>query len=185
MKKRATKVAHNQPRPFYFTVQPRTTATAQNWFFILWNLGTRHLFSYLLNNNIVVTFNIQLKPNLCSVKTPPIPLEILNPEGINYQKLGDKKKGWFVTWHAPLTLYHQRKALCIPNTVFFMILLWMSLNQFWRTFIHFVDLDFIANAHMKIKYVQKTYLEAEKYVIYYTSSTKIQMDNAWGNEEVA
>ena len=39
VKKRASKVAHNRPRPFYFT--------AQNWFFILWNLGTRHLFSYL------------------------------------------------------------------------------------------------------------------------------------------
>ena len=26
MKKRASKVAHNRPRPFYFTVQPRPTA---------------------------------------------------------------------------------------------------------------------------------------------------------------
>ena len=47
VKKRASKVAHNGPRPFYFTVQPRPQPTAQNWFFILWNLGTRHLFSYL------------------------------------------------------------------------------------------------------------------------------------------
>ena len=47
MKKRASKFAHNRPRPFYFTVQPRPQPTAQNWFFILWNLGTRHLFSYL------------------------------------------------------------------------------------------------------------------------------------------
>ena len=37
--KTGLKFAHNWPRPFYFTVQ--------NWFFILWNLGTRHLFSYL------------------------------------------------------------------------------------------------------------------------------------------
>ena len=37
-KERTSKVAHNRPRP-----QP----TAQNWFLILWNLGTRHLFSYL------------------------------------------------------------------------------------------------------------------------------------------
>ena len=47
VKKWASKVAHNRPRPFYFTVQPRPQPTAQNWFFILWNLGTRHLFSYL------------------------------------------------------------------------------------------------------------------------------------------
>ena len=31
----------------YFLSQPRPQPTAQNWFFILWNLGTRHLFSYL------------------------------------------------------------------------------------------------------------------------------------------
>ena len=41
------KVAHNRPKPFYSTVQPRPQPTAQNWFFIFWNLGTRHLFSYL------------------------------------------------------------------------------------------------------------------------------------------
>ena len=41
------KVAHNRPKPFYSTVQPRPQPTAQNWFSILWNLGTRHLFSYL------------------------------------------------------------------------------------------------------------------------------------------
>ena len=32
---------------FHSPVQPRPQPTAQNWFFILWNLGTRHLFSYL------------------------------------------------------------------------------------------------------------------------------------------
>ena len=47
VKKLASKVAHNRPRPFYSTVQPRPQPTAQNWFSILWNLGTRHLFSYL------------------------------------------------------------------------------------------------------------------------------------------
>ena len=47
VKKQASKVAHNRPTPFYFTVQPWPQTTAQNWFFILWNLGTRHLFSYL------------------------------------------------------------------------------------------------------------------------------------------
>ena len=47
MKKLPSKVAHNRPRLFYFTVQPRPQPTAQNQFVILWNLGTRHLFSYL------------------------------------------------------------------------------------------------------------------------------------------
>ena len=47
LKKPASKVAHNRPRPFFPTIQPRPQPTAQNWFFILWNLGTRHLFSYL------------------------------------------------------------------------------------------------------------------------------------------
>jgi hypothetical protein len=47
LKKQASKVAHNQPRPFYFTVQPRPQPTANNRFFILWNLGARHLFSHL------------------------------------------------------------------------------------------------------------------------------------------
>ena len=28
-------------------IRPRPQPTAQNWFSILWNLGTRHLFSYL------------------------------------------------------------------------------------------------------------------------------------------
>jgi hypothetical protein len=46
-KKRASKVAHNRPKPFYFTLQPRPQPTAQNLFNILWNLGTKHLFSYL------------------------------------------------------------------------------------------------------------------------------------------
>ena len=30
VKKQASKVAHNRPRPFYFTVQPRPQPTAQN-----------------------------------------------------------------------------------------------------------------------------------------------------------
>ena len=47
MKKQASKVTHNRPRPFFPTVQPRQQPTAQNWFSISWNLGTRHLFSYL------------------------------------------------------------------------------------------------------------------------------------------
>ena len=46
-KKLPSKVAHNQPTPFYFTVHPRPQLTTQNYFFILKNLGTRHLFSYL------------------------------------------------------------------------------------------------------------------------------------------
>ena len=47
VKKQASKVAHNRPRPFFPTVQPRPPPTVQNWFSISWNLGTRHLFSYL------------------------------------------------------------------------------------------------------------------------------------------
>ena len=46
-KKWALKVSHNHPRPFFLTSQPRPQPTVQNWFFILWNLVTRHLFSYL------------------------------------------------------------------------------------------------------------------------------------------
>ena len=46
VKKRASKVAHNWPRPFYYTDQPRPQPTAQNWLSISWDLGTRHLFSY-------------------------------------------------------------------------------------------------------------------------------------------
>ena len=51
VKKRASKVAHNRPN-FFFHSPAQTTAhsrqpTAQNWFFIIWNFGTRHLFSYL------------------------------------------------------------------------------------------------------------------------------------------
>ena len=30
VKKQASEVAHNQPRPFYFTVQPRPQSKAQN-----------------------------------------------------------------------------------------------------------------------------------------------------------
>ena len=47
VKKWASKVAHNRPRPFYFTVQPSPQPRAQNQFFISWNLRTRHLFSSL------------------------------------------------------------------------------------------------------------------------------------------
>ena len=51
-----------------------------------------------------------------------------------------------------------------------MILLWMSLNQFWRTFLYFVDLDFIENTKMKMKFDPKTYLKHEKYVMYYKAA---------------
>ena len=47
VKKRASKIAHNWPRPFYSTVHTRPQPTTQNWFFVSWNRGTRHLFSYL------------------------------------------------------------------------------------------------------------------------------------------
>ena len=35
------------PNPFFSQSSQDQRPTAQNWFFILWNLGTRHLFSYL------------------------------------------------------------------------------------------------------------------------------------------
>ena len=35
------------PDPFISQSSPDQRPTAQNWFFILWNLGIRHLFSYL------------------------------------------------------------------------------------------------------------------------------------------
>ena len=35
------------PDPFISQSSPDQWPTAQNWFSILWNLGTRHLFSYL------------------------------------------------------------------------------------------------------------------------------------------
>ena len=35
------------PDPFISQSSQHQRPTAQNWFFILWNLGTRHLFSYL------------------------------------------------------------------------------------------------------------------------------------------
>ena len=47
MKKTPKKVAQNRPRPLFPTVQPRPQPTAQNWFSISRNFGTRHLFSYL------------------------------------------------------------------------------------------------------------------------------------------
>ena len=47
LKKPPKKVAQNRPRPLFSTVQPRPQPTVQNWFPILTNFGTRHLFSYL------------------------------------------------------------------------------------------------------------------------------------------
>ena len=48
VKKQAKKVAHNWPRPFYFTVQPRPTAHSPELILhIMKSRGTRHLFSYL------------------------------------------------------------------------------------------------------------------------------------------
>ena len=35
------------PDPFFSQSSPDQRPTAQNWFFILWNLRTRHLVSYL------------------------------------------------------------------------------------------------------------------------------------------
>ena len=43
--------------PFISQSSPAQT-TAQNWFFILWNLGTRHLFSYLWFLCLLITLKI-------------------------------------------------------------------------------------------------------------------------------
>ena len=63
VKKRASKIAHNWPRPFYSTVQTRPQPTAQNWFSVSWNRGTRHLFSYLWRWWYFSTFLIRKKPD--------------------------------------------------------------------------------------------------------------------------
>ena len=47
LKKPLKKVAQNQPRPLFPTVQPRPRPTAQIRFSISWNFGTRQVFSYL------------------------------------------------------------------------------------------------------------------------------------------
>ena len=46
-KNRQKKLLIIGPDPFLSQSSPDQRPTAQNWFFILWNLGTRHLFSYL------------------------------------------------------------------------------------------------------------------------------------------
>ena len=46
-KNRPQKLLIIGPDPFISQSSPDLRPTAQIWFFILWNLGTRHLFSYL------------------------------------------------------------------------------------------------------------------------------------------
>ena len=46
-KNRPKKLLIIGPDPFISQSSPDQRPTAQNWFFISWNLGTRHLFSYL------------------------------------------------------------------------------------------------------------------------------------------
>ena len=41
------------PGPFFPQSSPGHSPTAQNWFSISWNLGTRHLFSYLWDRGIL------------------------------------------------------------------------------------------------------------------------------------
>ena len=60
LKKPPKKVAQNRPRPLFPTNQPRPQPTAQNWFSISWNFGTRHLFSYLWCGCIQFFFAIVL-----------------------------------------------------------------------------------------------------------------------------
>ena len=65
VKKRASKVAHNRPRPFYFTVQLRPQPTAQNWFFILSPDQTSVLLSVVPVNRLTIRIHWhgQLRPN--------------------------------------------------------------------------------------------------------------------------
>ena len=56
--------------------------TAQNWFFILWNLGTRHLFSYLW-------FAIRLPCSQSDVSS------FYKGQFIDFTHLGGKKRGFF------------------------------------------------------------------------------------------
>ena len=51
------------PDPFISQSSPDQRPTAQNWFFILWNLGTRHLFSYLW-------FKRRLEANCITLRLP-------------------------------------------------------------------------------------------------------------------
>ena len=51
-------------------VQPRPQPTAQNWFSISWNLGTRHLFSYLCINYSLVKIYFWLIVSHCAMVQP-------------------------------------------------------------------------------------------------------------------
>ena len=58
VKKRASKVAHNRPRPFYFTVQPRPTAHSLEWIFHIiksWD-QTSVLLSVCYTNEILFQY---------------------------------------------------------------------------------------------------------------------------------
>ena len=54
MKKRASKVTHNRPRPFYFTVQPRPQPTADSPELIFHIMKSRDQSSVLLSVNHTV-----------------------------------------------------------------------------------------------------------------------------------
>ena len=56
VKKRASKVAHNRPRPFYFTVQPRPTAHSPELIFHI--MKSRDQTSVLLSVPLIVVFMV-------------------------------------------------------------------------------------------------------------------------------
>ena len=61
-----SKVAHNWPKPFFFTVQPTAQPTAQNWFFILWICPKTHLSPYLWFYVLVLNWGwLQQSNGLC------------------------------------------------------------------------------------------------------------------------
>ena len=94
LKKPPKKVAQNRPRPLFPTVQPRPQPTAQNWFPILRNFGTRHLFSYLwyeykhLADHVLLThFFVQ-----CCATSPPRGCR-------RYEDANEGRQGQKIRWH--------------------------------------------------------------------------------------
>ena len=60
-----TRTRLNRPRPCYFTVQHRPQPRIN--FFISWNLGTRHLFSYLWYKGLVFVEIMVEKWQTCAI----------------------------------------------------------------------------------------------------------------------
>ena len=74
--------------PFISQSSPDQRPTAQNWFFILWNLGTRHLFSYLwaghysLSSNWYPLIYVSTRVLLCDHNSPICPGNLVFSTGL-------------------------------------------------------------------------------------------------------